>query len=149
MQFTIMLKAAHILESSKWGKSVFAVLDQDGDLVGELTTEFFDENGDYVEYDDLSAEKLHSAEMWIGFGLKPPLTGQGLGAGFVSACVEFSIERYGYRGEYVRLGVAAFNQRAVKVYQRVGFLVFERTMGRIGGKELPVMRMRKRGRARG
>jgi ribosomal-protein-alanine N-acetyltransferase len=138
------LKAAHILNAKKWGQGVFAVLDQQGELVGELTTEFFDQNGDYIAYNDLSAAKLRDAEMWIGFGLKPQLTGQGLGAGFVTACVEFSLERYGYQGKYVKLGVAAFNQRAIKVYERVGFRVFQRAVGKIGGQELPVLRMRKR-----
>ena len=72
-------EADHILDSKSWGKGLFAVLNEDKELVGELTTEFFDENDDYIAYADFSDERLSGAEMWIGFGLKPELTGRGLG----------------------------------------------------------------------
>ncbi len=137
-------EADHILDSNSWGKGLFAVLDESGDLVGELTTEFFDENDEYIEYDDFDDEKLNRAEMWIGFGLKPECTGLGWGTGFVSACVEFAVGRHNYRGEYVRLGVATFNERAIKVYERIGFQVFNRTVGEIDGKEFQVVQMQKR-----
>jgi ribosomal-protein-alanine N-acetyltransferase len=137
-------EADHILDSKSWEKGLFAVLNEDGELVGELTTEFFDENDDYIEYDDFSDEKLRGAEMWIGFGLKPELTGRGLGTGFVSACIEYAMKRHNYRGEYVRLGVPAFNERAITVYERVGFEVFDRVVGEVDGREFEAVQMRKR-----
>ena len=137
-------EADHILDSTSWGRGLFAVMNQDGDLVGELTISFFDERDDFIEYDDLSPEKLATAEMWIGFGLNPELTDRGLGVGFVSACVEFAIRHHAYPGEYVRLGVATFNQRAIKVYKRVGFEVFKQTEGEINGKLYEVVQMRKK-----
>lgn len=84
---------------------------KDSELVGKLTIEFFDAYDEYVEPDDVSTETVRGAEMWVGFGLRPDLIGHGLGTGFVSACVEFAQRRHDYRGDYVRLAVAAFNGR--------------------------------------
>ncbi len=134
----------HMLDVTGWGKGLFAVLNQDGELIGELSIEFFDENDEYIEYNDFDAETLHGKELWIGFGLKPELTGQGLGSGFVSACVEFAVKQYQYEGEYVRLGVADFNKRAIIVYERAGFQVFAHIEGEIAAKKFQVMHMRKK-----
>ncbi|MBN2548804.1 MAG: GNAT family N-acetyltransferase [Anaerolineales bacterium] len=136
-------EAEHLLDSASWGTGLFAALDENGELVGELTIEFFDEQGNYLEYDDYSEDKVNQAEMWIGFGLKPELTGRGLGAGFVSACIEFAIREHRYRGKYVRLGVPAFNQRAIKVYERLGFVEFNREWGEIEGRKFEAVQMMK------
>ena len=138
-------EASHILDPRGWGIGVFAVLNQAGELVGELSCEFIDENDRYTEYEDYDDEGLiNSRQLWIGFGLRPDLTGQGLGRDFVSACVAFAIEHCRYRGEYVQLGVAAFNRRAIKVYEAAGFEVFDHTVGEIAGKRLECLHMRKR-----
>jgi ribosomal-protein-alanine N-acetyltransferase len=52
-------------------------------------------------------------------GLRPDLTGHGLGEAFVRAAVDFTLTQNG--GLPVRLVVATFNHRAIKVYQRAGF----------------------------
>ncbi|QTM99221.1 GNAT family N-acetyltransferase [Sediminibacillus dalangtanensis] len=57
----------------------------------------------------------------IGLGLRPNLTGKGLGTSFLTRGMEFGIKTFQPR--IVRLTVAAFNQRAVTVYQRVGFTI--------------------------
>jgi RimJ/RimL family protein N-acetyltransferase len=54
-----------------------------------------------------------------GLGLRPDLTGRGLGLEFFREGLEFGRERY-LPGR-VRLFVAAFNERAIKVYERAGF----------------------------
>lgn len=136
-------EADHILDANGWGKGLFAVLNDEGNLVGELTIQFFDEHDEFIEYDDYSAETLNNAEMWIGFGLKPELTGRGLGEAFVSACVEFAVREHQYEGEAVRLGVPAFNKRAIKVYQRVGFVVFNRTVSEESSEEFEAIQMMK------
>lgn len=59
----------------------------------------------------------------VGFGLAPELTGQGLGAAFVRAGVDFTVAVTGCA--VVSLHVAEFNGRAFSVYERVGF----RTIG--------------------
>lgn len=57
----------------------------------------------------------------IGLGLRPDLCGQGVGGAYVALCLRFARERYG-AGRF-RLSVAAFNQRAVKVYRKAGFSI--------------------------
>ncbi|MCM1989017.1 GNAT family N-acetyltransferase [Oceanirhabdus seepicola] len=55
----------------------------------------------------------------IGLGIKPNLCGQGLGLKFLNRGVDFA--RNKLSAKEFRLTVAAFNQRAIKVYQRIGF----------------------------
>jgi RimJ/RimL family protein N-acetyltransferase len=78
----------------------FIVRDDDG-LVGFY---YFEPKDDALEY---------------GLGLRPDLTGRGLGLEFFREGLEFGRERY--RAGRVRLFVAAFNERAIKVYERAGF----------------------------
>ena len=56
-----------------------------------------------------------------GLGLRPDLTGLGLGLEFFLAGLSFARERY--RPERVFLHVAEFNERARRVYERAGFRV--------------------------
>lgn len=138
-------EADHMLDENGWGKGIFAVLNQEGDLIGELSIEYFDAQGQYTDFQDFDDEALiNERELWIGFGLRPDLVGQGHGAKFVMACVEYAIQKCHYHGEYVRLGVALFNQRAIKVYEKVGFEKFEQTVGEISGKTFDCAYMRKR-----
>lgn len=65
---------------------------------------YFDEQEDTVE---------------IGVGLRPDLTGKGLGLHFFLDGVAFAHARF--PGRRVTLNVAAFNERAITVYERAGF----------------------------
>lgn len=139
-----------LLEEENWGIGKFAALNEAGELVGELTIEFFKqvdktfEDDGYVDYKTVKANPNEVYEMWIGFGLKPSLTGQGIGKEFVSQCFDFAVKFHNYKGDYVRLGVAEFNKRAVKTYERVGFQVFDSVIGEIADKKLDVLWMKKK-----
>lgn len=137
-------EADHILDTSSWGKGLFAVLNSEGCLVGELTVEFYDLQDNPIEYTDYTPENLRDTEMWIGFGLKPALIGRGLGRSFVAQCMYFAVNHHQYRGDYIRLGVPAFNKRAIKVYENLGFEEFNRIEGELNEVKFPAVQMKKR-----
>jgi len=139
--------AEHILDSAGWGKTLFAALDETGALAGELTLGFLDRAGEWVSLEDMQAGRLDGCILWVGFGLRPGLTGHGLGLSFVNACTgfaaQFARKQYGYQGRYIGLGVYQFNQRAIKVYERAGFVKFMERTAIVNGQELPAQRMKK------
>ncbi len=139
------LEAEHMLDEESWGRGVFAVLDEQGKLAAELSIEFLDEQGDYTDYRDYRDRALvNRRELWVGFGLRPDLVGQGRGAEFVAACVEFAVRQCGYGGEYARLGVAGFNRRAMRAYEKAGFQEYGRAAVEVDGQALDFVHMRKR-----
>jgi len=86
----------------------FAPLDDAGELVGHYYYEFAD------------------GVLTYGLGLRPELTGRGRGLEFVRAGLEFGRERF--RPDRIVLAVAAFNERAIKAYERTGFVETGRHM---------------------
>ena len=138
-------EADHMLDSEAWGTGIFAVLNEEGELVGELSVEFFDEDDNYTEYSEFNNKELiNQRELWIGFGMRPDLIGQGRGGEFVTACVGYAVNQTQYQGEYVRLGVAEFNQRAIRAYEKAGFEIFKREKGTINGEVFDCVHMQKR-----
>ena len=57
----------------------------------------------------------------IGLGMRPELTGQGNGAVFFGAILDYALSTF--RPEFLRLTVAKFNLRALKLYESFGFKV--------------------------
>lgn len=90
-----------LLDPSLRGDAYWAARNETGELVGHYS---FKPKGDDIE---------------IGLGLRPDLTGRGLGASFLAAGLEFARERFA--PERFTLAVATFNERAIKVYERAGF----------------------------
>jgi RimJ/RimL family protein N-acetyltransferase len=78
-----------------------AVLGQNGRLDAYW---YFDWHGDIVE---------------VGIGLRPDLTGRGLGEAFLQAQLAYASEHWG--PATFRLFVAAWNERAIRLYERLGF----------------------------
>jgi [ribosomal protein S18]-alanine N-acetyltransferase len=66
-----------------------------------------------------------------GLGLRPELTGRGLGLEFVKAGLEFARRTFG--PQRIVLDVASFNERAIKVYERAGFRITGRRIRDLGG----------------
>ena len=78
-----------------------AVVDDDGELIG-----FFN----FVREGD---------EIRVGLGIRPDLTGRGLGAQFIDAGLDYATEEWAPRR--FRLWVAWWNERALRAYRRAGF----------------------------
>lgn len=98
------------MDTKNWQNITKAVLNENDELVGWAS--FYAEND----------------EFWLSLGLRPDLTGKGLGVEFVSECVKYAISRYKLIKLTIKLAVALFNQRAIKVYQRAGFIETNRTI---------------------
>jgi ribosomal-protein-alanine N-acetyltransferase len=115
---------AELLDPAQRANVYFGVLSASGDLVGFF---MFKREGDTVE---------------VGLGLRPDLTGLGLGLPFLLAGLEFARSRYA--PARFRLAVAAFNQRAIQVYERAGFRRGESYMHWTNGGEHEFLRMERR-----
>jgi [ribosomal protein S18]-alanine N-acetyltransferase len=76
-----------------------------------------DEASELVGYFDFKPKDEQTVE--IGLGLRPDLTGRGLGGSFLAAGLVFARTRFA-PARFV-LSVATFNDRAIKVYERAGF----------------------------
>lgn len=76
----------------------------------------------------------------VGLGMHPDLAGHGLGTDFVLAGLHFAKDAYSPLA--FRLTVAAFNERAVRVYERAGFETVESFGSHTpdGGREWLLMR---------
>ena len=98
------------MDTKNWQNITKAVLNENDELVGWAS--FYGEND----------------EFWLSLGLRPDLTGRGLGKEFVRQCLEYAVSHYDLSKHTIKLAVAVFNQRAIKVYQRAGFLETNRTV---------------------
>ncbi|WP_114165248.1 GNAT family N-acetyltransferase [Exiguobacterium sp. TNDT2] len=92
---------AEFLDAEQRGQSVFAIT-SDEELVG------------FVSVAQADAETVD-----IGLGMKPDLTGNGSGRTFVTSILDFV--KTTYSPHRITLSVAAFNVRAIRVYESCGF----------------------------
>jgi ribosomal-protein-alanine N-acetyltransferase len=90
-----------LLDPKRRKDAYFSVFDEGGVLVGFFQ---FEREGTTID---------------IGLGMRPDLTGKGLGIWYLLAGLEFARERFSPDG--FTLSVATFNERAIRVYERVGF----------------------------
>jgi len=67
----------------------------------------------------------------VGLGLRPDLTGRGLGRSFLGAGLDFAREQFG--PNRFTLSVAEFNARAITVYERAGFVTTRSFMHETNG----------------
>ena len=77
-----------------------------------------------VTYEDeliafLSVARVDNTTFDIGLGMKPAITGRGKGTEFLKEAIDFV--KAEFRAEKITLSVAAFNERAIKVYRKIGF----------------------------
>jgi|SRR5699024_6068594 len=114
---------ALFLDSSTWPDRYFAVRAADtADLVGFVCFEDTDERG-----------------FEIGIGMAPERTGHGDGIRFVEAALAFAQGRFDTTA--FTLAVATFNERAIRVYERVGFEKIDEFEQETNGGVYPFVRM--------
>jgi [ribosomal protein S18]-alanine N-acetyltransferase len=78
----------------------------------------------------------------VGLGLRPNLTGLGIGPLFFNAVLTFATIQFGR--DSFRLFVLPFNQRAIRVYERAGFRQVDEHIVNVGGqRELIFLEMRR------
>ena len=75
----------------------------------------------------------------IGLGMKPDLTGSGKGNEFLKAGMEYA--KSTYNPQKITLSVAAFNERAIKVYDKMGFKETERFQQATNGSVFEFVKM--------
>jgi len=80
----------------------YAVFDTQGKIMGIFT---FTRFGKTVE---------------LGLGIRPDLMGHGVGLAFIRAGMDYAQELF--HPQTYKLEVATFNKRAIKVYERAGFV---------------------------
>ena len=96
-----------------------SVYDERGDLVGYFC---FGEDAQVAAGRRLGLYEIEPA-LDVGLGMRPDLTGRGLGEEFLRAGLRFARETYSPPA--FRLTVATFNRRAICVYERTGFETVE------------------------
>ena len=131
----IFKKIAHLTQANadqiarKWhygGQYSFYDMENDLEDLEEIITpklrgdkyyQVVDDQDELVGY--FCLERLSEGKVEVGLGLRPDLTGRGLGLNFITEIEAFIQNNFNYR--IVVLSVASFNKRAIKVYQRAGF----------------------------
>jgi len=90
--------------------NVYAMLDQNEELIGYCS---YGKDAQ-VPGGDYSEEALD-----IGLMIKPGLTGQGLGTGLAEGVITNGVRKY--KPKKLRVTIAAFNKRAMRVWEKNGF----------------------------
>jgi len=94
-----------------------AAHDEQGSLVGFCCF------GTTADVNEMGEPRLFSGSdrtLSVGLGLRPDLTGQGIGLSFVTAILDFA--RSQFAPDAFRLYVLTWNHRARRVYERAGFV---------------------------
>ena len=87
-----------------------AIVDAEGELAGFCS---FGVDGQ-VPGGDYSVDALD-----IGMGVRPDLTGRGLGTTFAAAVTDFALGQYAL--QQLRVTIATFNKRAQRVWEKLEF----------------------------
>jgi RimJ/RimL family protein N-acetyltransferase len=96
---------------------IYTAVDESDEVVG-----FFSFGGDAQVPGELDpAEQDDPTVLDVGLGLRPDLTGRGLGFSFVESGLQFAREKFAPKR--FRLAVLSWNERAIRVYERAGFQV--------------------------
>ncbi|NLB42921.1 MAG: GNAT family N-acetyltransferase [Clostridiales bacterium] len=106
----------YLWNKNSWGSEQFCML-YENMVLGQVACQF-DNN-----------------EMWVGWSLNPDFCGKGIGSDFIKQCVEELCRVKNYKKGYIYLRVAAWNKRAIKCYQKIGFEYINTILDEIAGTD--------------
>lgn len=99
----------------------------------------------YNEKDELVGNCSFDVEddkFTLGVQMRPNLTGKGTGTQFVKAILDFGKSTYKFNE--IQLLVAKFNERAMKIYEKLGFKKTEEFIWNVNGEEKEFIAMVKK-----
>lgn len=82
-----------------------------------------------VENDNIIAYvscQIIQEDMWVGWSLRPDLCGLGIGKDFVRKCISRLIVLKKHYTKDIFLKVCSWNTRAIKVYEKLGFVHYDK-----------------------
>jgi len=103
--------------------NVYAMLDQNEELIGYCS---------YGRDAQVPGGNYNEEALDIGLMIKPELTGQGMGVVFAKEVIRNGVNNY--EPKKLRVTIAAFNKRAMRVWEKNGFeqnQTFERSENRM------------------
>lgn len=77
----------------------------------------------------------------FGVQMRPDLTGKGMGTEIIKKILDFGREKYKF--DEIKLCVAKFNKRAIRVYEKLGFIFEEEFTWNVNGEEREFIGMKK------
>jgi len=128
MMIAQMTQAEAIEIADRWkydGEYAFYDMTEDPEDYDEITTPELRGNRYFSVFDGgeltgFFCVEQEGADVSIGLGLRPDMMGHGKGKAFLEEIIRFVKDNCTF--EKIRLDVASFNQRAIKVYERAGFV---------------------------
>jgi len=83
----------------------------------------------------------------IGLGIRPDLTRQGQGPEYVKVVIDFTCRTY--RPDRLRVTIAAFDKRALRVWEKAGFQLVQKFRGGWANMEFVILILRIVGKTHG
>lgn len=113
----------------KWASNIhneenaFVIYDEENQLIGNCSFNF-DED-----------------EIMFGVQMRPNQTGKGMGTGIVKSILDFGREKYKF--DEIKLLVAKFNKRAIRIYEKLGFETIDEFVWHVNGEKRDFIAMKK------
>ncbi len=105
-------------------ENTFVIYNELEELIGNFS----------FDYDD-------DGHLMFGVQMKPSFTGKGMGTEIVQSILSFGKETYKF--DKIELLVAKFNKRAIRVYEKLGFVKTEEFIWNVNGEEKEFIAMKK------
>lgn len=111
-------------------ENYYACLDQGNKLIGYFCF------GKAAQIPTVEGNVYDDNMLDIGLGLSPELCGQKAGSSFLEAGMEYARDKW--ETVAFRLSVADFNLRAIKVYEKVGFMTRNEVSHKRSGRKFRI-----------